>query len=193
MPYFPAARRRPAPSDARVADGLAQGPSNDVQHFLYIAVRVALLRGRSNAALDVILQDQQGHRIDRRPERGRLLQDVDAVFAPLDHPFDAPNLALDAAQPADQDGLIARVRVPEGRIQLGRVHPGIGPVGHSDRRTRETHAGCFVLCCQLALTWIVAARKPPWSEALSEGIIPPGSISGNVPRPAGPASNTPSG
>ena len=43
----------------------------------------------------------------------------------LDHPLDAPNLALDAAQPPDQDGLIARVGVPEGRIQVGAVGAGL--------------------------------------------------------------------
>ena len=53
-------------SDARVLDRLAEGAADDIEHFLDAALWIALRRSRPNAALDVVLEDEQRDRIDRR-------------------------------------------------------------------------------------------------------------------------------
>ena len=75
---------------------------DDVHDLLGVGVGVTGLDGVSQAAGDVVLHDQQRDGVDRGPQRGRLLEDVDAVLVALDHPADAPDLALDARQAAQQ-------------------------------------------------------------------------------------------
>jgi hypothetical protein len=110
-----------------------------------------MLRGRADAALDVVLEDQQGDRVDRRSEGRRLLEDVDAVFLALDHPLDAPDLAFDAAEAANQDGLIARVGMAEWGSRLGSINTGIEPVDRDHGCLVGGRLCSLVLSCQLAL------------------------------------------
>src|ERR1035437_11155353 len=106
-------------SDARVLDRLAEGAADDIEHFLDVALWIALLRSRPNAALDVVFENQQGHRVDGGPKRGGLLKDVDAVLAALDHPLDAAHLALDTPESAHQNpGPGAGARTGEDTSEL---------------------------------------------------------------------------
>jgi hypothetical protein len=105
----------------RGPDRLAEGPSDYIEDLLDVAVRIALLGGRSHASLDVVLEDQQSYRIHCRSEGRSLLEDVDAVLAPLDHSLDAANLAFDATEPPDEGCLVPRVGVAKCRIEIGSV------------------------------------------------------------------------
>jgi DUF971 family protein len=89
------------------SDRLAQGPADDIQHLLYVAIGVALLGRVPDAALDVIFEDEKSDGVYRCPQSRRLLEDVDAVFPALNHALDATDLARDAAQPPNEDRLIA--------------------------------------------------------------------------------------
>ena len=51
--------------DARGTNGLPEGAANHVEHFFDVPVGVPVLGCRSNAALDVVLEDKQGNRVDR--------------------------------------------------------------------------------------------------------------------------------
>jgi hypothetical protein len=104
--------------DPRGSHRLAQGPAHHIEDLFDIAIRIALFGGRSHTSLDVILEDQQSNGVHRRPEGRSLLEDVDAVLAPFDHPLDASNLAFDAAETPDQGRLISGVGVAKGRIEV---------------------------------------------------------------------------
>jgi DUF971 family protein len=94
-------RSRPRPH------GLSQGPANDIQDVLDIAIGVALFGRVPDASLDMVFEDEKSDGVYRCPQSRRLLEDVDAVFTALDHALDATDLARDAAQPPNQDRLIA--------------------------------------------------------------------------------------
>jgi hypothetical protein len=94
-------RSRPRPH------GLSQGPANDIQDVLDIAIGVALFGRVPDASLDMVFEDEKSDGVYRCPQSRRLLEDVDAVFPALDHALDATDLARDAAQPPNQDRLIA--------------------------------------------------------------------------------------
>src|SRR6185436_2346908 len=98
---------------AGAADGAAERAADDVDDLLHVAICLAALCRGANAALDMILQDEHGQRIDRGPERARLLEDVHAVLLALDHAGDAAHLALDAGEATHQLRLVAAVAVPE--------------------------------------------------------------------------------
>jgi hypothetical protein len=72
----------------------------------------------------VVLQDHDRDRVDRGPEGGRLLEDVHAVLLTLDHPPNAPDLALDPAEAADELGAIAGVAVAERRLPVAGAGRG---------------------------------------------------------------------
>src|SRR5260221_8340662 len=108
------ARDRGTSTPGRTPDGAAQRPPDDIDDLVDVALRVAALVRGPDAALDVVLEDEDRQRVDGRPERARLLEDVDAVLVALDHPGDATDLALDSGKAPDELGLVARVRVPEG-------------------------------------------------------------------------------
>jgi hypothetical protein len=76
------------------SDRPAEGPPNHVEDLVDVLLGLAAFGGGPDATLDVILEKEDGQRIDRRTERGRLLEDVDAVLLALDHSGDAPNLAF---------------------------------------------------------------------------------------------------
>jgi hypothetical protein len=130
----------PGSTSGAGSDRLAHRPSDHVEDFFDVLVGVALFGGRSDAPLDVIFEDQQGHGIDSRPQRRRLLEDVDAVFPALDHALDPSDLTLDAPEPPDQGGLVLRVRVAERRFPNLRSTRAAGDPGRSDRTGRREAA-----------------------------------------------------
>ena len=69
---------------------------------------------------DVVLHQQQGHGVDRCPQRGGLLEDVDAVLLALDHAGDAPDLPLDPGKPAQELSAILLITARRGGASLGR-------------------------------------------------------------------------
>lgn len=128
----------------RLAAGCAahrptQGSAHDIDDLVDVAVGVAIGGGSSDAAGDVVLEDEHGERIDRCSQRTRLLEDVHAVFLALDHSRNATHLALDPCEPADQLRLVAGVAVAEmvdgaSRKGFGVRHPAmILPGGMSDK------------------------------------------------------------
>ena len=72
-----------------------------------------LAGGGPDAALDVVLEDEDREGVDGGSEGRGLLEDVHAVFLALDHPGDAPDLTLHPRKTADQAGLVLRVAVTE--------------------------------------------------------------------------------
>src|SRR5204862_548019 len=95
--------RRAAPSGrgyCRGADRSAEGSSDDVHDLVHVGIGLAALGGGPDTSLDVILQDEDRQRVDGRAQGRRLLEDVDAVLVALDHPRDAPDLALHSGEPA---------------------------------------------------------------------------------------------
>jgi hypothetical protein len=97
---------------------LAESSADDIEHLFDVLIGVALLGRGLDAALDVILEDEQSDGVDCGTEGRSLLQDVDAIFAPLDHPLDAAHLTLDSTQATDQCGLVARVRMAKCPLEI---------------------------------------------------------------------------
>src|SRR4029077_6829859 len=113
-PEVPPARgRAPAGRTAAPAPRPAEGPTHDVDHLVDVLVCFAPLGGRPDTALDVVLEDHDGQRVDGRPQRRGLLEDVDAVLLALDHPGDAADLAFHAGEPPDEPRLVLRIGVAE--------------------------------------------------------------------------------
>jgi hypothetical protein len=169
-------------SDVRVPHGLPESPANDIEQFFDVSIGIALFGGCPHAALDVVFEDQQGDRVHGGPERCRLLQDVDAVLAALDHSFDAPNLTLDTPQTPDQDRLIARIRMAEGRIQLGRVGSDAGCIQGCGGRLCDAPFRRLVLYCQLWPRFLIAGSIETSHQGCGEvQMIPVGSIRSNPP------------
>ena len=104
---------------ARAADRPAECPAHHVDHLIDVLVGLAALGGGADAALDVVLEDEDRQGIDRGPQRGGLLEDVDAVLLALDHPRDTADLALHARQASHELGRVLRVAVPE-MARVGR-------------------------------------------------------------------------
>ena len=86
------------------------------------------------AAVDVVLQQQQRDLVGGGGERLDLLEDVEAVRLLLDEPLDAASLPLDPPQARDEIALVLRVAVAEvGLVRIGRHTAGqyarqLGPV-----------------------------------------------------------------
>src|SRR3954451_7589724 len=146
----------------RAPDGPAEGAPDDVDHLVHVRVGLAVLGGGPDAALDVVLEDEDRQGIDGRPQRRGLLEDVDAVLLALDHPGDAADLALHPRQTADELRLVLRIAVTE----MARIGPW----------------------CRRAAPF---SRTHRWSDPSSVGrrpvgrgdlMIPPWSIAGR-PRP----------
>ena len=86
---------------------------DDVHDLLHVFVGLAPLGGGADAALDVVLEDEDRERVDGGPEGGRLLEDVDAVLLPLDHPGDPADLAFHPRQAAGELSPVLRIRMAE--------------------------------------------------------------------------------
>jgi hypothetical protein len=125
---------RPAPSGGTArTHGPPEAPSHHIEDLVDVGVRLASLGRGPDAALHVILEDEQGHGVDRRSERGGLLEDVDAVLLALDHPADASDLALDPAEPAKELGAVLGVAVAERSVIVVVLdHEGRGLVRSGD-------------------------------------------------------------
>ena len=126
VPWFPpaalpfvSAPRVPAPRPAP-----AHRAAHDRHHLVDVRLPLAALDGVRQAAVDVVLEQEQrdlvgggGHRLD-------LLEDVEAVGLLLDEALDAARLALDPPQAGDEVALVLRVAVAEvGGVRIGR-HTG---------------------------------------------------------------------
>src|SRR3954453_23022793 len=70
-----------------------------------------------DAVAHVLVQDLEGERLERGVDRRDLRQHVDAVAVLVDHPLDAPHLALDAVEALLQRVLV--VAVLHQRASLG--------------------------------------------------------------------------
>ena len=88
-------RRRDGSARPAGADRPPERPPDDVHHLVDVGLGLSPLGGRPDTAGDVVLEHEDGERIDRGTQRGRLLEDVDAVLLPLDHPADPAGLTLD--------------------------------------------------------------------------------------------------
>ena len=81
------------------------------------------------AAVDMVLEEEQGDLVGRCGERLDLLQDVEAVGLVLDQALDPAGLALDPPQAGDEVALVLRVAVAEMvGVRIGR-HTGGQYVG----------------------------------------------------------------
>ena len=84
--------------------------------------RVAGLERAGDAVADVLVEDLERERLERRVDGGDLGEDVDAVAVVLDHPLDAAHLAFDAVQALDERVLVLRVAVDVGLGLGGLAH-----------------------------------------------------------------------
>src|SRR5579885_285435 len=87
-------------------------PLDRAQQLLGLLVRLAVVaRGEraGDAVTDVIVEQPQGQRVERRRRGGDLREDVDAVAVVLDHLLDAAHLPLDPVQAPNQSGLVVGV------------------------------------------------------------------------------------
>jgi hypothetical protein len=153
-PFRSLGRSGPSAGPDRATDR----PPNDIHDLVDVLVGVALLGGGPDAALHVILEDEERYGIHRGPKRGRLLKDVDAVLLTLDHPGDPPHLTLDTTQAPEQLRSILRVAVAE--------RPVIVPAGivHADGRGILAGAGrhvCMILPMGIRVIPGFGAAAPP--------------------------------
>ena len=122
-------RYRPLrPDRDSAADRPAERPPDDVDDLVDVLVGLTALGGGPDATLDVVLEDEDRERIDGGAQGGGLLEDVDAVLLALDHPGDAPDLALHARQAAHELGGVLGVAVPE-MAGVGRRRCDPAPCG----------------------------------------------------------------
>src|SRR5690606_12184909 len=97
---------------------------------LLLGLRAALADRLGHAVPDVILEQAEGHRLERTGHRGDLGEDVDAVGVLFDHPLKPSDLPLDPAQ-AHEIGLLVRaVPVHASNATL----PGLRPVAAARSR-----------------------------------------------------------
>ena len=115
---------------ARRANGSAHAPPHDLHDLFGVGARVSGLDRRRQAAGDVVLHQQQRDGVDRGSQRGRLLEDVDAVLVALDHAGDAPHLPLQPGEPAQELGAILLIAARRGG-PLRRCRRGCGCVRHT--------------------------------------------------------------
>lgn len=85
----------------------------DTHHLVDIRLTLAGRDGVGQAAIDVVLEDEQRDPVRRRDERLDLLQDVEAVRLLVDEPGDPARLALDPPQAVDEERPVLAVAVPE--------------------------------------------------------------------------------
>src|SRR4029453_1866994 len=107
-------------NDARIASAADQSRDGIGRlAYLQVCLGAALLHGLGHAVSEVLLEQLQGERLECLGGGGDLREDVDAVLVLLDHPLQAPDLALDAAQSPEVTVLllyIARCRAARARV-----------------------------------------------------------------------------
>src|SRR5690606_1181205 len=94
----------------------AQETLEDIHQLVDLSLPVARPYRLGDAVGRMAAQQAHAHPVQRRPDRGDLDQDVDAVAALLDHAGDAPHLSLDAAHALEQ---------ARPFVQVGRRVPGL--------------------------------------------------------------------
>ena len=78
------------------------------------------LDGVREAAVDVVLDEEERDTVSRGRERFHLLEYIEAVRLLLHETLDAAHLALDAPQARDERALVLGVAVPEvGDVLVG--------------------------------------------------------------------------
>ena len=113
----------------RASNRSPERSAHDVDHLIDVLVGLAALRGRADTTLNVVLQHEDRQGVDRCTKRRRLLEDVDAVLLPLDHPGDAAHLAFHPAQAPHQLRLVLGVGVPEVLADSGAASVRVGRRG----------------------------------------------------------------
>jgi hypothetical protein len=126
----PVRRRRPGSGSGgglrpgAAAHGSTEGPADHVDHFVDVPIDLASLGRRPDAALDVVLEDEDRKGVDGSTQGAGLLEDIDAVFLALDHPADPADLALDPGKSAYELRLVLGVAVAE--MVAARMDRGFG-------------------------------------------------------------------
>src|SRR6266508_3447835 len=137
-------RRGSAPSLRRPEP--PPSPPDEAGHggheLLDLLVALTALQALPYAVPHVIVQEADANGLQRGARRVQLGEDVDAVLVLLHHPLEAPDLALDPAQPVEEILLVHRVAVHARPFQLtidwepllnipyrGRLGEGPGPNG----------------------------------------------------------------
>ena len=95
--------------DAPPGGSAAAHHAADGCHQLLGALFLLRVRTAHDAVVRVVVEQAEGHLVERGLSSADLRQDVDAVAVVLDHPLDAAHLALDAAQPLQELVLGRRV------------------------------------------------------------------------------------
>ena len=118
-------------SVARLAFGSGPDEARDrVGGFLDLGGRVTGPRGVDDAVREMVLEQPDGDSLQGALGGGDLGQDIDAVRVLVDHPLQPADLPLDAPQPAEQGGLVARssraarrARAPRSSCGQHTPHP----------------------------------------------------------------------
>lgn len=116
-------RSRPGRAPARPP--APHGATHDRHDLVDVGSALPGLDGVRQAAVDVILHEQQRDLVGRRGQRLHLLEDVEAVGLVLDEPLKSARLPLDPAQAGDEITLVLRV----GVAKMGEAGIGIHTLG----------------------------------------------------------------
>jgi len=98
-----------AGASARLGEALHRG-----QELLDLLSGLGLVPRRDcagDAVLDVLVEDLERERFERRIDGGDLSQDLDAIAIFFEHPLDSAHLSLDAMKPLDEGVLLLGVAV----------------------------------------------------------------------------------
>ena len=90
---------------ALIVQPQASGPTASVRtgkESAYECAASSGLHGVGDAVAEVVVEQLHGDALERPRRRGHLRQDVDAVRVVVDHPLEAADLALDAAETGEQ-------------------------------------------------------------------------------------------
>src|SRR5207247_6394765 len=108
-----------APASAR-----AGGALHGLEQFVGLRLRLTLVarsESAGDAVFDVLVEDLERERLERRIHSRDLGEDVDAVAVVLDHPLDPADLSFDPVQALDERALVFRVPVGLLLADLGHV------------------------------------------------------------------------
>src|SRR4051794_17009569 len=105
---------------------------------------------------DVILENLQRDRLERRRRRADLREDVDAVALVLDHPLDPAHLSLDPVQPLDERVLLFHVSVGH-----------VSSLGLEKRRSRRLFVTTKTLENAIAPAATIGLRSPATASGIA--------------------------